>query len=109
MGIPLFASLPDKLIYRLQKVHNSAVYIITYMKAHEQIMLVFHRLHWLPVREHIKFKVLTLTPKALHGQVLQYLGDLIQPYHPARMLCLVSQTMLKVLGVGSSYGEHMFS
>ena len=43
-------------------------------------------LHWLPVAYRIQFKILTLTYRALHGQALVYVADLLQPYLSARSL-----------------------
>jgi hypothetical protein len=37
---------------------------------------VFMQLHWLPVRERIKYKVLVFTFKAIHGLAPQYIDEL---------------------------------
>ena len=43
-------------------------------------------LHWLPVSERIKFKIILLTHKALHQQSPIYIQDLIRRYSTSRTL-----------------------
>ena len=40
--------------------------------------MLLDRLHWLPVPQHVQFKLCMLTFKALHGLTLTYLDDLCQ-------------------------------
>ena len=51
-------------------------------------------LHWLPVRQHILFKILVVTYKALHGLAPKYITDLIKPYIPKRSLRSSTQQLL---------------
>ena len=47
---------------------------------------VLKQLHWLPVVERIKFKILLLTWKIVHGFAPHYFDDLISEYVPSRNL-----------------------
>ena len=44
------------------------------------------KLHWLPIRQHITFKICVLTFKLLHGQGPDYLQDLLHYKHNTRSL-----------------------
>ena len=48
----------------------------------DHITPILFDLHWLPVSERIKLKILLLTFKALHQQSLTYIQDLIIRYLP---------------------------
>lgn len=43
-------------------------------------------LHWLPVKLRLEYKITLLTYKALSGQALSYLKELIVLYYPIRAL-----------------------
>ena len=47
---------------------------------------VLYNLHWLPVEKRLKFKVLMMCFKCLHGLAPKYLSDLLIPYKPGRAL-----------------------
>ena len=59
---------------------HSAARMITGTKKFSHIMPVLVNLHWLPVDYRVKFKLLCLTYKALHGLAPAYLSDLLQQY-----------------------------
>ena len=43
---------------------------------------VLRRLHWLPIRQRITYKILFITYKVLNSMAPKYLADLLQPYQP---------------------------
>jgi hypothetical protein len=92
----LFSCLNKKELSRLQLVQNCAARILTRTNKRTHISPILKQLHWLPVSYRIKFKILVLAFRALHGQAPSYFSDLIQPYTPARALNSVDQTLLKV-------------
>ena len=53
-------------------------------------------LHWLPVCQRIKYKVLVHTYKALHDQNPQYIKNLLNEYRPSRILRSSSSLSLVV-------------
>uniref|UniRef100_A0A4W3JUK4 Tetratricopeptide repeat protein 39B n=1 Tax=Callorhinchus milii TaxID=7868 RepID=A0A4W3JUK4_CALMI len=70
----------------LQVIQNSAARVLSRTRLRDHITPTLARLHWLPIPQRIKFKILTLTYKAIHGLAPSYLSDLLSPYLPARTL-----------------------
>ena len=52
----------------------------------EYITPILNSLHWLPVVNRIKFKILLLVFKIKHGFAPTYFSDLLQPMIPSRSL-----------------------
>ena len=69
--------IDSKLSNRLQLLQNSAARLVTLTKKHEHITPVLFNLHWLPIYQRCKFKILLLTFKILHGKAPIYLSELI--------------------------------
>ena len=93
------------MIQKLQMVQNRAARLVTRTRKYEHITPVLKRLHWLPVKVRIEFKLLLLVYKALHGLAPSYLRDLLTEYQPSRSLrssslkmLLVPRTKLKTFG-----------
>ena len=66
---------------------------------------ILKELHWLPVEQRIKYKVLLLTFRAVNGIAPPYLRELLVPYCPPRnlrstelALLTIPQTNLKTFG-----------
>ena len=90
----LLYGLPQSVIDRLQYVQNCAARLVTRTRSSEHITPVLRRLHWLPVRQRITYKILLLTYKALNGMAAKYIADLLQPYTPTRQLRSSSKNLL---------------
>ena len=90
----LLYGLPQSVIDRLQYVKNCAARLVTRTRSSEHITPVLRRLHWLPVRQRITYKILLLTYKALNGMAPKYIADFIQPYTPTRQLRSFSKNLL---------------
>ena len=67
-------------------MQNTAAGLITKSRKHEHITPILNSLHWLPVVNRIKFKILLLVFKIKHGFAPTYLSDLLQPMIPSRSL-----------------------
>ena len=61
----LLYGLHKSVINRLQYAQNCAARLVTRTRSSEHITPVLRRLHWLPVRQQITYKILLLTYKAL--------------------------------------------
>ncbi len=64
-------------ISRLQLVQNAAARLLTSTKTREHITPVLGKLHWLPLKYRIQYKVLLYVFKAVHDMALEYIKDLI--------------------------------
>ena len=82
----LLIGLHKAHINRLQHVMNCVAWLVSGAGKFEDITPVLRDLHWLPVEQHLKFKVLCLTYKALHSLAPQYLRETLTPYKPSRSL-----------------------
>ena len=77
---------------------------------YDHITPVLFVLHWVPVYERIKFKILLLTSKALHQQAPTYIQDLEIRYSPPRTLRSSSSLRLNpVIFNMKSYGSRAFA
>ncbi len=63
----LFYGLPNTTLNKFQYIQNSAARALIFSKKSSHITPILHRLHWLPIRFHIQYKILLITFKALHG------------------------------------------
>ena len=66
---------------KLQRVHNAAVRLVCALPRHEQVtsslIFLYVRLHWLPIKFRINFKIAMLCFKCIHGHARSYLKSMI--------------------------------
>ena len=91
----LYLNMPAYAIELLQKVQNEAARFVTRTPRRESITPALVALHWLPVKQRISFKVLTIVYNALHDSGPQYIQDMIQNYESTHHLRSTSQIRLK--------------
>jgi len=60
--------LPNTLLRKLQSVQNATARLITGTRRCDHITQVLRELHWLPIRERVKFKLACLVHQSLSGQ-----------------------------------------
>ena len=95
---------------KLQSVQNAAAQLITCSRKYDHITPILKELHWLPVCEHIKFKIMLVTFKALHQQSLVYIQDLVMYYQPSRILRSSHLLLLNPTNFHQkSYGSRAFA
>ena len=82
----LLYNVPKYVLKKLQSVQNATTHLITCFHKYDHITLVLSDLHWLPVNERSKFKILLLNFKALHQQAPTHIQDLVTRYSPLRTL-----------------------
>ena len=105
----LLYMLPDTQLNRIQRIQNSAVRLVTGAKAHGHISPILIRLHWLPVKARIEFKILVLVYKCLHIMAPVYLSELIAIYKPSRNLLSSQNPLLVVPKISTkTYGSRSF-
>jgi len=71
----LFFGISDGLMSRLQSVQNVTASLVTGTQPCDRITPVLSLLHWLPVCQHVNFKVATLVHQSLSGNSASYLAD----------------------------------
>ena len=73
-------SLIDFELRRLQLVQNSLCRVVTRSSKFSHITPQLKKLHWLPVRYRVQFKIGLITYKILNQGQPVYLRELIHPY-----------------------------
>ncbi|XP_030609392.1 uncharacterized protein LOC115797052 [Archocentrus centrarchus] len=76
----VFFGISDKALDRLQYVQNSAASLLTRTKVWQHNTPTFIKLHWLPVKSRIVYKILLFTYNSLSALAPQYLSDFLHPY-----------------------------
>jgi len=82
----LLYGLPNNVMHNLQKVQNSAARTLSGAKRRDHITPVLKKLHWLPVKKRVEFKLLTLMYKVKSGTAPAYLTELVEPQKSSRRL-----------------------
>ena len=62
----LLAGLPSTLIKRLQVVQNHAARLITRTRMRDHVTPILKALHWLPITQRVKYKILVLTHECIY-------------------------------------------
>ncbi|CAB4003582.1 Hypothetical predicted protein [Paramuricea clavata] len=70
--------LPNCDLDRLYSVQKLAARLITGTRKYDHITPVLDRLHWLPVKKRIEYKILLLVFKCLQGTAPEYLSELLK-------------------------------
>ena len=66
-----------KAVSRMQRVQNIASHMVLYAEQDPGATKCLQKLHWLPIQQQIKFKILTLVCKCLNKQAPSYLSNLL--------------------------------
>ena len=82
------------LLDKLQKCQNSAARVITRTPKRHHMTPVLYKLHWLPVRQRVQYKMLLITYKCYYNQGPAYLKDLLVKHVPSRELRSEHQKLL---------------
>ena len=82
----LLAGCSDKDIKPLQQVQNSAARLIFKTRKSQHITPLLRKLHWLPVKQRINYKICCLCYQVVSKTAPSYLSDLLPIYVPARPL-----------------------
>lgn len=106
----LLYGVPKNTSNKLQTVQNTAARIITRTSRFSHVTPILKELHWLPVQERIKYKILTHTYKALNGESPIYMRNLLEVYIPRRDLRSKNEAATLVLPRSRTvtYGDRSF-
>ena len=105
----LLAGASKKNIRRIQKIQNDVARVVTKTAYREHIKPSLYRLHWLPVKERIDFKLSTLVHKSINSFLPAYLSDQISFYQPSRNLRSSNQLRLNVPWTRTKLAERSFA
>ena len=105
----LLIGIQQDLIAKLQRLQNSAARIVSRTRKYEHITPVLIKLHWLPIKFRIQFKVLLLVYKVLNGLAPKYIKELLVPYKPRRHLRSEAKGLLDEPRTRLKFGDRAFS
>ncbi|XP_046560724.1 uncharacterized protein LOC124269737 [Haliotis rubra] len=72
----LLGNVNQDLVTKLQRVQNAAVRTITRSRKRSHITPVLVKLHWLPIKARIEYKILCITYRCIKGSAPSYLTNL---------------------------------
>ena len=105
----LLFGLPNNMMRKLQSVLNTAARVVTKTRKYDSITPVLYKLHWLPVKFRVQFKLLLLVFKALNGKAPLYLTQKLS-YIPVSKLRSSNQNLLVIPRSNlKGYGDRCFS
>ena len=101
----------DTILSDLQRIQNTAARILTKCGDRNYLSInLLKKLHWLPVRQQITYKILILTFKTYHKTAPLYICDLIIPRKYIRAVISNHSSALVVPMIKlKHYGERSFS
>ena len=106
----ILVGLPKYQLHKLQRIQNMAARIVTKTPKFDNITPVLKKLHWLPIEERVKYKVATLTFRAIYGMAPEYISDLISTQNPTRTLRSRKENFLVTRKSRTkTYGDRTFS
>ena len=95
-GNSLLYGISQKHINKLQVLQNSAAKLIEKKKKYDHVTETLIKLHWLPIKARIDFKILLLTWKGLNGVAPPYIKSMLEPRNDVRSLRNPTNLLLKV-------------
>ena len=105
----LFAGLSNALLARLERVMKVSARLIVKYPPRTPTHNMMKSLHWLKVKDRIRYKVLLMTWKCVNDQAPSYLNDLLVPYKPGRALRSTDKNDFVIPRTRTRYGERAFS
>lgn len=104
----LLLGAPNYVINKLQCIQNSLARIVLQSDSLAHSQPLFQQLHWLPIQSRIRFKLATITYKALSTNSPQYLSSLIHYHLPVRSLRSCDQHYLLPTPSSTNFGSRSF-
>ena len=105
----LFYNIPEKDIASLQRVENCLARLVTKAPRFSRSTPIFKRLHWLPVKFRIHFKICTITFRALKNNQPAYLADLLVCPKCSKYLRSTNSNRFVVPRIKTKTGSRAFS
>lgn len=105
----LLVGLPQTTLLKLRRVQHASARLLLHAKKSDHVTPLLVNLHWLPIDQRIKFKVLLLAYKSLNNQGPLYMKDMLIPYKPSRTLRSSTESLLQQPKSRTAYGDRAFS
>ena len=99
----LYNGISEQLLQELQRVQNAAAKTVTGLYKYDHVGNTLKDLHWLPVKQRVKYKILLLVFKCLNGLGPQYLSSELNYAN-----ILSSNVQLVEPVMNSAYGDRAF-
>ena len=88
-GNRLLAGVPGCLLHKLKKIQNTFASLILKSSQQEHTKPLFKALHWLPISDHITYKLSCMCYNSFTASTPQYLATFYKStYHPI-LYCLL--------------------
>ena len=75
----MLAGVSSQLLQKMQVIQNAAARLVTKTRRRDHMTPVLCELHWLPVRQRIRFKTAVMMYKCIHGLAPSYLASHCKP------------------------------
>ena len=95
-GNVLLYNLSQTKLAKLQKLQNAAARIVTLTKKHTHITPILKSLHWLPIEQRIKFKILLSVFHCVQDSAPQCNLSSVNAYNRVRTLRSADSGLLSV-------------
>ena len=105
----LFYNIPKKDIARLQRVQNCLARVVTKAPRFNRPTPILKRLHWLPVKFRIHFKICTITFRTLKDNQPAYLAYLLVRPKCSEYLRSTNSNRFVVPRIKTKTGSRAFS
>ena len=99
----MYFGINESLLDELQLIQNAAGKTVYGLYKHDHVGDTLQKLHWLPVRFRIMFKILLTVYKSLNGKGPDYLSTMIKYSNATHVSSLYEPATL------SKYGDRAFS
>ena len=99
----LYLGLPDYRIQKVQGVQNAAARLVYNAGKYCHITPLLSKLHWLPIRERILFKILLITYKAVHGHAPNYIKELIAQFRYIKIQPKTIDLSTRLVGITTEF------
>ena len=77
-------------------------------RKYDHVTPILHHLNWLPFKEFVKYRYLSMIYQVIHGLAPIYLCDLVKLYQPIRELRSIYSQNLEIPRLNSKFARRSF-
>ena len=92
----LLFGIPKYQTEKLQGIQNAAARVVCGLRKYDHVSPTLRELHWLPIEQRIKYKILLLTYKSLNDKAPGYLKELLTITNNSRNLRSNNKLLLEL-------------